>query len=139
MYRYKFISCYWWVRSANYNNNNNFCNVNTDGSANNNNANNSRGLVPDFKDFQRSHGVALSERRPILKGEILPEPKGRNRRLIRLHERRFITSVHGWRRRLPPVSCAIVKQVRGAIQSLYGRRIYFNYEQKKRQIRAPQV
>ena len=38
----------WWERSANYNNSNNFCNVNTNGNANNNNANNSYGVAPDF-------------------------------------------------------------------------------------------
>lgn len=35
-------------RSANYNNSNNFCNVNTNGNANNNNANNSNGVAPGF-------------------------------------------------------------------------------------------
>lgn len=38
----------WWERSPNYNNSNNFCNVNTNGNANNNNANNSNGVAPDF-------------------------------------------------------------------------------------------
>lgn len=38
----------WWCRSPNASNSNNFCNVNTDGSANNNNANNSLGVAPDF-------------------------------------------------------------------------------------------
>lgn len=38
----------WWCRSANYNNTNNFCNVNTNGNVNNNNANNSYGVAPDF-------------------------------------------------------------------------------------------
>ena len=38
----------WWCSSANYNNANNFCNVNTSGAANNNNSRNSRGLAPDF-------------------------------------------------------------------------------------------
>ncbi len=37
-----------WCRSANASNSNNFCLVNTDGSANNNNANNSWALAPDF-------------------------------------------------------------------------------------------
>lgn len=35
-----------WCRSVNSSNNNNFCLVNTDGSANNNNANNSWALAP---------------------------------------------------------------------------------------------
>ena len=38
----------WWERSPNYNNSNNFCNVNNNGNANNNNANNSNGVAPDF-------------------------------------------------------------------------------------------
>lgn len=37
---------WWWSRSANYNNSNNFCNVNTDGSTNNNNASWSAGVRP---------------------------------------------------------------------------------------------
>lgn len=37
-----------WCRSVNSDNSNNFCLVNTDGSANNNNANNSRGVAPGF-------------------------------------------------------------------------------------------
>lgn len=36
----------WWLRSVNASNSNNFCLVNTDGSANNNNANNSWALAP---------------------------------------------------------------------------------------------
>ncbi|WP_418699699.1 DUF6273 domain-containing protein [Anaerotignum sp.] len=38
----------WGLRSPNYNNNNNFCNVNTDGTINNNNANRSLALRPGF-------------------------------------------------------------------------------------------
>jgi len=38
----------WWLRSVNASNTNNFCLVNTDGSANNNNANNSYGVAPGF-------------------------------------------------------------------------------------------
>ena len=37
-----------WCRSVNSGNSNNFCLVNTDGSANNNNANNSWALAPCF-------------------------------------------------------------------------------------------
>ena len=37
-----------WCRSVNSSNSNNFCLVNTDGSANNNNANNSFGVAPGF-------------------------------------------------------------------------------------------
>ncbi len=36
----------WWERSPNYNNSSNFCNVNSDGTANNNNASNTNGLAP---------------------------------------------------------------------------------------------
>lgn len=43
----------WWERSPYSGNSNNFCNVNTDGSANNNNANNSNGVSPDFKQTGR--------------------------------------------------------------------------------------
>ncbi|MBQ8692864.1 MAG: hypothetical protein IJ520_06935, partial [Synergistaceae bacterium] len=42
-------ACYWWVRSANYGNSNDFCTVITDGSADNGSANGSRGLVPAFR------------------------------------------------------------------------------------------
>ena len=41
-------ACNWWLRSVNASNTNNFCNVNTDGSANNNNAYNSNGFAPGF-------------------------------------------------------------------------------------------
>lgn len=37
-----------WTRSANSDNSNNFCLVNTDGTPNNNNADNSRALAPGF-------------------------------------------------------------------------------------------
>lgn len=36
----------WWERSPNSGNSTNFCNVNSDGSVNNDNASNSRGLAP---------------------------------------------------------------------------------------------
>nr|DAQ58879.1 MAG TPA: hypothetical protein [Caudoviricetes sp.] len=38
-----------WCRSVNSSNTNNFCLVNTDGTPNNNNANNSRGVAPGFR------------------------------------------------------------------------------------------
>ncbi len=38
-----------WCRSVNSSNSNNFCLVNTDGNANNNNANNSYGVAPGFR------------------------------------------------------------------------------------------
>ena len=37
-----------WTRSGNSDNSNNFCLVNTDGNANNNNANNSYAVAPGF-------------------------------------------------------------------------------------------
>ena len=46
----------WSPRSPNYHNNNNFCNTNTDGSANNNNANNSWGVLAGFC-YAGSNGV----------------------------------------------------------------------------------
>ena len=39
---------WWFLRSANYNNSNNFCETNTDGSANNNNANYSGAVLAGF-------------------------------------------------------------------------------------------
>lgn len=36
----------WWERSPNGNNSSNFCNVNSSGSANNNNASNGNGVAP---------------------------------------------------------------------------------------------
>ena len=64
----------WWVRSPNYNNSNNFCNVNTNGNANNNNANNSLGVAPDFvsQKWSRSNIVAMRTT-TFTKGEMLPE------------------------------------------------------------------
>ena len=48
---------WWWLRSPNYNNSNNFRNVNTDGSNNNNNAYYSAGVRPGFCMITRLHGV----------------------------------------------------------------------------------
>ena len=42
------IAANWWLRSPNSSNSNNFVNVNTDGTVNNNNANNSLGFAPGF-------------------------------------------------------------------------------------------
>ena len=52
----------WWERSPNYNNSSNFCNVNSDGSANNNNASNSNGLAPFgcFHKYQKSSESEIS-------------------------------------------------------------------------------
>ena len=43
-----------WTRSAYAGNNDNFCLVNTDGTPNNNNADNSRALAPDFIEWVES-------------------------------------------------------------------------------------
>lgn len=42
------IAANWWLRSPNASNSNNFVNVNTDGTVNNNNANYSLGFAPGF-------------------------------------------------------------------------------------------
>ena len=47
----------WWERSPNGNNTTNFCNVNSDGSANNNNASNSNGVAVGFRNLDRSDKV----------------------------------------------------------------------------------
>ena len=48
----------------NASNTNNFCNVNTDGSANNNNAYNSNGFAPGFKNNLGPEQVAKCEAAP---------------------------------------------------------------------------
>ena len=50
----------WGLRSPNYNNNNNFCNVNTDGTINKNNAYRSLALRPGFCKYTRSNVVTES-------------------------------------------------------------------------------
>lgn len=57
-------------RSVNSSNSNNFCLVNTDGSANNSNANNSRALAPGFYRMGQKRTPGASRTR--IKGEILP-------------------------------------------------------------------
>ena len=57
-----FAAVIWWESSPNYNNANNFCDVNTNGSADNNNANNSFALAPDFKELGLE---AISELREL--------------------------------------------------------------------------
>lgn len=52
-----------WLRSVNASNSNNFCNVNTDGTANNNNANNSLGCAPDLTSLPQGGWVAKVTRR----------------------------------------------------------------------------
>ena len=81
----------WWERSPNATNDNNFCNVNTSGAANNNNASNSLGLAPDFVSRlyrRRSNAVARKARQTFTKGEIFPVSKDRNSFLMLTHERR---------------------------------------------------
>lgn len=56
-------SAWWWERSPNYNNSNNFCNVNTNGNANNNNARYSNGLAPDFVNQKWSGSNAVARHR----------------------------------------------------------------------------
>lgn len=53
-------AAWWWVRSPNYNNSNNFCSVNTDGSPNNNNAHNANGFAPILKIY-RLNNVNFAE------------------------------------------------------------------------------
>lgn len=50
----------WWERSPNGSNSNNFCNVNSDGSANNNNASNTNGLAP-FGYVVKTRKVAIAK------------------------------------------------------------------------------
>lgn len=52
----------WWERSPNYNNSNNFCNVNTNGNANNNNARYSNGVAPDFVNQKWSGSIVVAQR-----------------------------------------------------------------------------
>ena len=55
-------TAWWWERSPNYNNSNNFCNVNTNGNANNNNARYSNGVAPDFVNQKWSGSIAVAQR-----------------------------------------------------------------------------
>ena len=68
----------WWERSPNYNNTNNFCNVNTNGNANNNNANNSNGVAPDFTNNIWVKYSNKCELTTIVKGEVLPVVNAQN-------------------------------------------------------------
>ena len=52
----------WWLRSPYASNTSNFCNVNTNGAANNNNASNSYGLALGFNGCQK---VAYLVARPV--------------------------------------------------------------------------
>ena len=69
----------WWECSprANTNNSNNFCNVNSDGSANNNNASNSNGLAP-FGYIIDARKVASVKLVDFDTGVCYPRPKRAN-------------------------------------------------------------
>ena len=70
------VAVIWWLRSPNYNNSNNFCNVNTNGNANNNNANNSNGVSPAISQVfdNKNDGlqVVAKVNQTRVKGEQLP-------------------------------------------------------------------
>ena len=57
-------ACIWWLRSVRASYTNYFCSVNTDGSANNNNAYNSNGFAPGFKNNLGPEQVANCEAVP---------------------------------------------------------------------------
>ena len=80
-----------WLRSPNNNNANNFCIVNTDGTANNNNANNSLGLAPISIRWVERRRPNFGQDMTQSRGETFPEAKARNCTLTALHGR----SLHG--------------------------------------------
>lgn len=81
-------TCNWWLRSPNASNTTNFCNVNTNGNANNNNAYNSNGFAPGFclpsteGRVEQSNSPRPKRSRaqvkydPYAKGEVLPARVG---------------------------------------------------------------
>ncbi len=64
----------WWERSPNDSNTNNFCNVNSDGSANANNASNTNLLAP-FGYISQTQTSSVSEVRVIDTGAGVPAPE----------------------------------------------------------------
>lgn len=56
------LAVWWWLRSPNYNNNNNFQNVNTDGNTNGIIANYCAGVRPGFCKYTRSNVVTEGKR-----------------------------------------------------------------------------
>ena len=56
------LAVWWWLRSPNYNNNNNFQNVNTEGSYTNSGANYCAGVRPGFCKYTRSNVVTEGKR-----------------------------------------------------------------------------
>ena len=118
----------WWERSPNYNNANNFCNVNTNGNANNNNANNSNGVAPDFvsQKWYGSSAVTRSrvkydpyERRNASRDESPKLPSDISARTPPVIRACMAGDVSY------PVSCVGIKQVRRyPTRHLYGGRIF---------------
>ena len=56
------LAVWWWLRSPNYNNNNNFQNVNTDGNGYDYHANYCAGVRPGFCKYTRSNVVTEGKR-----------------------------------------------------------------------------
>lgn len=56
------LAVWWWLRSPNYNNNNNFRNVATDGNTDYNNASYCAGVRPGFCKYTRSNVVTEGKR-----------------------------------------------------------------------------
>lgn len=56
------LAVWWWLRSPNYNNNNNFQNVNTDGASYTTNASYCAGVRPGFCKYTRSNVVTEGKR-----------------------------------------------------------------------------
>ena len=56
------LAVWWWLRSPNYNNNNNFRNVNTDGTHGTAIASSSAGVRPGFCKYTRSNVVTEGKR-----------------------------------------------------------------------------
>ena len=56
------LAVWWWLRSPNYNNNNNFRNVSTDGTNTNTTANYCAGVRPGFCKYTRSNVVTEGKR-----------------------------------------------------------------------------
>ena len=91
-------TAWWWERSPNYNNSNNFCNVNTNGNANNNNARYSNGVAPDFVNQKWSGSIVVAQRVNYDPYERRNASRDyvRNCPLMLLHERRRETE-RAWR------------------------------------------
>ena len=124
---------WWWCRSPNYNNTNNFQVVWTDGNNNNNNAYYSAGVRPGFCRYTRLHGVAENR---LFSFQV------RANRCKRSYTSQGIQSLKlpfdgptrtllAWRENVPaPVSCVLGQRRfrRHPTRQLYRGRILF-YEQ----------